>query len=256
MAKRTSGWLISQHGAYAMLAVPFIAGLRYTLQPGWWLTAVAAGWVCAYMAFNAITLSLKAPKKRKASFRPPLITYSVLAAVFGVVSILFGGLGLLGWVGLLLFPGTIALWCAATGQERSVLSGMMTTLVASAIGLVVAYPSLTSWLHFGSARLDAILTICFGYFFGTVLHVKALVREHGKSGARFRNLCWHVLVLGFAITSAFGTLNWWWAVLALGWLVRSCVMSWFDSRGRISVSTVGLVEVAFSLLLLLAVIFA
>ena len=68
------GWLPNQHGAWAMLIVPFIVGVvlrsRAGEPGGAWLIPLAAAEFAAYFAFNALGLWLHAAPARRAGFRP------------------------------------------------------------------------------------------------------------------------------------------------------------------------------------------
>ncbi len=76
--RRAAGWVPSQHGAWAMLAIPYLAGLilrsRDDGLPSY-LIPLAGFWVVGYLAFYATSCWLKAPPTRRAGQRPPVLTY-------------------------------------------------------------------------------------------------------------------------------------------------------------------------------------
>ena len=85
--KRNPGWVPNQHGAWAMLVVPFAMGAFLRVrdgEPWFFLVPLFACWMLGYFAFNAASGWLKAPAKRRHQWVKPLGVYGALSA---------GGLG-------------------------------------------------------------------------------------------------------------------------------------------------------------------
>ncbi|NHB85227.1 YwiC-like family protein [Tessaracoccus sp. HDW20] len=100
MAKST-GWVPQQHGAWAMIVVPYLTGLALAarvrpLDLG--DAALGLTWLVGYFAFNAAVLTLKSPAKRRGRYYAPLGAYLAGAAVFGLVTLVLKGWPLLCWV--------------------------------------------------------------------------------------------------------------------------------------------------------------
>ena len=72
MSRRMPAWVPKQHGAWAMLVVPYLAGLLVRVHDGAGVPAFAyplfGFWLAGYFAFNAASTWLKAaPSKSKPS---------------------------------------------------------------------------------------------------------------------------------------------------------------------------------------------
>ena len=86
--KRSPGWVPNQHGAWAMLIVPYVVGLvaavadsRFTLAD----VTLFGFWMVGYFAFFATSLWLKS--RRKARYFPPVRAYAVGSAVLGLLTL-------------------------------------------------------------------------------------------------------------------------------------------------------------------------
>ena len=59
--RRPAGWVPQQHGAWAMLVVPYLVGAGMALRRGAslpWLAALGCFWLLGYFAFNAAILGV------------------------------------------------------------------------------------------------------------------------------------------------------------------------------------------------------
>lgn len=79
---RNDGWVPQQHGAWAMLVVPYLLGAIGLVRSGGtgpreWvvLPLLFVTWMIGYFAFNAATLWLKARPRRRPAFVRPILTY-------------------------------------------------------------------------------------------------------------------------------------------------------------------------------------
>ena len=238
-----------------MLALPVVVGLILRIEdgapaaPG--LVAVIACWISGYLAFNAMTGWLKAPPSRRPDARAPLLTWTLLAAALGVVSVALAGPGLIGWVppfALLVVP---ALWLAATRRERSLASGTLTVAAASLMTLVTRFVTPGALLDsLGTPAGTSALVhtaLVFAYLTGTVLHVKTMIRERGSARWLAASVGWHAVATAVtAAAAATGALTAWWAVLFGLATARSWLLPWLAARRTIRPLAVGLVEIALS----------
>lgn len=257
---RQQGWLPHQHGAWAMLIVPVITGAVLRARAGVvpshvWLLALT--WLAAYFAFNSWSLYLRAAPARRANYRTPALVYLGVVALLGVLTLASGGWTLLWWLVPFTVIGLAALALAARRKDRSLTGGALTVAAAVAMTLVTYWDSpaalVTSFTSPATKHLLATTLALFGYFFGTVVHVKALIREHGQQRAGRRSLLWHLLVCGYVVVAAaVGWISWWWPPLALGLLVRTWWLHRLDSRLRLRPLQIGLVEIGASVLVLAA----
>lgn len=253
MAKGASkGWMTNQHGAWAMIIVPFLAGLILVapyrpLDGG--DAALGVTWLIGYFAYHALTLALKAAPRRRPSYYPAVAVYGAIAVVAGLVTLWFRGWSLLLWAPVYAVLLGSALWLAASKRERTVLSGVL-TIVASC-GLMAVLRS-TAGVDFVRADEVAVMVAITAYFVGTVLHVKALIRERNDPRSAKRSLGYHV-ALGLLVLAAavVGWLGWAWPVWAAALIVRA----WWLPRQRRSPGQIGVVEIVASAWALLLVLF-
>lgn len=183
MASRNDGWVPQQHGAWAMLVVPYLLGAVAAVRSGLdgprdvaVLLLLFVTWFAGYFTFNAGSLWLKSRQpRRRRQFVRPLATYSTVTAVAGLATLALAP-RLLWWVPIYLLVTGVTLVLVQRGDERSVSSGLLTTVAASLMAATVqartpAEATADDW---------SLVAVCAAYFFGTVLYVKTLIRERGK----------------------------------------------------------------------------
>lgn len=184
-SRRSPGWVPNQHGAWAMLATPLLVGILAS-GPTPTHVPLTAFWFLGYFAFYATGLWLKS--RRKARYRPPVLVYSATAAVAGLLTLLADPT-LLRWAPLFVLPLGLGLLASALRDERSVWSGVATTL-GSSLMTVVAYDAgagtdlRRAWLLAGVLAL---------YFVGTVLYVKTIIRERDSEPYYWLSVGFHGL---------------------------------------------------------------
>ena len=180
--RRSPGWVPNQHGAWAMLVVPYTLGAIGLLRtsasgPREWavLLLLFATWFLGYFAFHAASLWPKARPRRRPTFVRPLTTYAAITAVTGLATLALAP-RLLWWAPVYGVLTGLTMLLVRGGDERSVSSGLLTT---GAAGLMAA--TAQAWTP-AEATADhwALAAVCGTYFFGTVLYVKTLIRERGK----------------------------------------------------------------------------
>lgn len=219
-------FLPPQHGAWAMLAVPYCAGL---LVAGYrWADAALAGaWLAGYLLSYYLFQSVKS--RRPGRYRAQLALYAVMAAPLAVLVVVARPQVL--WYA----PGYAALlavnaWYAARRRERALLNDVVSVLQSCLIVLVVATIAGTVT----AAAFDAFL-LCLAYFLGTVFYVKTMIRERGNPRYRRRSAGYHVVALGVATTTGL------WAGALFAWLLARAVL--LPGRG-LAPKRVGLIEMA------------
>ncbi len=239
-----------------MLLVPYLAGVALSVRAGAWdpvVLPLLATWLVGYFAFNAVSLWLKAAPARRGRLRAPLISYAAASAAFGLVSLALAGWGLLGWVipYAPLLAGALVL--AGRRNERAVLGGALTVAAACLMTLVCRFPVaadvVTGWGTPAVAGAVGVALVLFGYFFGTVLYVKTMIRERGRPGWLAASVGWHVGCLLVAVAAWGASAPGFDAFFALAAL-RSGLVPWIARRRPVTPRQVGLVEVAMSVGLL------
>ncbi|WP_026927656.1 YwiC-like family protein [Granulicoccus phenolivorans] len=226
-----AGWIPNQHGAWAMLLTPYLLGVTQRVLAGGWsahLLPLFGTWLFGYFAFFAASQWLKS--HRQPRFRRPMLTWTAVAAGFGVLTLLWGTPVLLTWVpayAVLLTPALVLAW---RRHERDLLGGLLTTAAASLMAQTVRFDSAPAAL--GSSWLLPL--VCFGYFFGTVLYVKTLIRERGSRPWLAASIGYHAAgALGFAVAAALGAVSIWVPVFFAALTARAALVPLLGpGRGR------------------------
>jgi hypothetical protein len=226
-----------------MIVVPYLAGLamaRDARPLGLGDVTLGLTWLLGYFAYNAATLTLKAPARRRARYLPALVVYAASATLMGLATLALVGPTLLWWAPVYALLVSWALWLAASRRERSLQSGVL-TIVASCGLMAVLQPwgadDPTRW------RDVAVMLVLTAYFVGTVLHVKALIRERNEPASAVRSQAYHAAV-GLVVIAAVGAgwLGWWWLIWAAALVARSFWMPRAPRRP----AQIGVVEILLS----------
>ncbi len=233
-----------------MLIAPLVSG---ALVSGWqWHQAPLAVLVLAgYLTFNAATWWVKLPPVRRHQAVRPTVIYGAVAAASGLLTLAVAGPAIVGWLAVLAVPLAAALGLTARKRERSLASGLVTTLAASTIAVVAAAPDPVRWLQAPSWPLAAAALVNFGYFAGTVWSVKSMIRERGSTGFLRASVGWHAAwTVAAALAAAFTGLSWFWVGFFALTTVRALWLPLLSRRSPISPLKIGLVEIGFTTLML------
>lgn len=237
-AARRRRWLPPQHGAWAMLAVPFAAGL---LQGARWVhLPLLIAWIAGYLASYFALLAVKT--RRLHRVRNRLVAYGSVAAAAGAI-VVWQAPRVLWFAPAFAVLGAVNVVFTRTGRERSLVNGLASVAEACLMALVVPVAagfSITDGAPLGHAAWRAFW-VCLLYFGGTVPYVKTMIRERGDRGYRLASAGYHgaAVVLATVVSG--------WLAAPFAWfLVRAVVLP----RRQLPIMTVGLIEVANSLLVL------
>ncbi|MBB4961913.1 YwiC-like family protein [Micromonospora polyrhachis] len=223
-----------QHGAWAMLVVPWLvgvlaAGFRWAHLPlfGAWLS----GYLLSYYALQAVKT------RRPRRFRAQLLAY-------GPPTILFGGLVVALYPTLLWYAPAYAVLLAVNvgyawrRRERAVVNDLASVLQSCLMVFVAATVAGVPVTRLGMAFLAVL-----AYFAGTVLYVKTMIRERGSTTYRVVSVLFHLLALGLSV--------WWgWPLTVLFGLLL--LRAWLLPQRRATPKQVGILEIVNSLLLIVA----
>jgi hypothetical protein len=187
-AEAARQWLPHQHGAWAMLAVPFLLGVAAS-TPGPWQLVLAIASVLGYLASATGQAWLRA--RRRDPFTVPLTLYGVAFGVLGLALVvvfpaLLLTLAVLGPTGALIVAG------AKPGTRRDLVNSL-----AQALQALVLVPS-AAWVSGAfEPRVVAIATaVGAAYLLGTVLVVRSVLRERNSTAFTALSVGFHaVLVL-------------------------------------------------------------
>ncbi|MGW2271291.1 YwiC-like family protein [Streptomyces yangpuensis] len=243
-AKRST-WIPDQHGAWAMLAVPFLAGTFLAPRPGWANAALFAAWLLGYVAaFHAqqwLRLAARGLRSARRHRLPALVSAAAFAAVAVPLAVLHPWLAV---AGLLAAPFVaVNTYYAWRGRERALVNGLAAVVPACGMLLVAGRP--------GGAEPGELwrpAVACLLYFAGTVPYVKTMIRERNSTAYRAGSVAYHAAALAAAATC----LSPWLALPFTAYLARAAAL---PGRG-LRVPVVGAIEIACSLILLTTLLLA
>lgn len=256
--RRTPRWVPNQHGAWAMLAVPFLLGAVLRLrsgEPAWFLLPLFVCWLAGYVAFYNASGWLKSPPSRRSSWVRPTLTAGGVAAASGLATLALTGPALLWWVPLFTLLTAPALVLASRRNERALIGGLLTVTAACLLTVVARFPDPTALVGAQDA-VAALSTLVaaggsFAYFFGTVLYVKTNIRERRSRGYYLASVGYHVAATLLAVLAAVaGVAPAWWSVFFAVTALRAAVVPRLAKP--LSVTRIGFIEVGLSAALILA----
>ncbi|MCY8510831.1 YwiC-like family protein [Bacillus mojavensis] len=216
-----------QHGAWAMLLIPFCLG---TVKGGavLWHIPLFLGWLFLYLAVYPVTLALK--KKQINAYQKWIFYYSVPACSFLFAAVIHKPSFI--WLAFSLLPlFLIHVYYARRKNERALLNDFAGVFFFCAGGLA------SCWL--GTETLDGWAWFIFAqsslFFIGSSFYVKSVIREKNNRGFAYWSWGYHLLLP--LLSAAFGA---GWAVLAF---IPSSLRAWFFHGKKWPVQTIGILEI-------------
>lgn len=241
-------WIPRQHGAWALLAVPFVLGVVASRPTPWQgLLAVAA--VSAYLASSAL---LDWTRSRRGAYLQPAFAFGTLFAMAGLALIVVApALARLAVVAAA--AAAVALGASLAGHPRSLVASL--AQVAQALVLVPAAALVAG--SFDSTTVARATLVAGGYLVSSVLVVRSMIRARGDRTFLTLSIGYHVAA---ALTAAW-LLPAAYAVLALALAARAVILPALQVRlaegpHRLRPIHLGMVEIAASLALVAAVLVA
>ncbi|MFD4243796.1 YwiC-like family protein [Streptomyces sp. NPDC058525] len=237
-------WIPDQHGAWAMLAVPFLAGTFLAPRPGWAHAVLFAAWLLGYAAvFHAqqwLRLRTRGLRSARRHARPAVVFGAAFAAAGVPLAVLHPWLVA---AALLAAPFVaVNTYYARRGRERALVNGL--AAVVPACGMLMVAAGLGGLGPAGSWEPAAA---CLLYFAGTVPYVKTMIRERNSRAYRVGSVAYHALALVAA-----ACLSPWLALPFTAYLTRAATLP-----GRaLRVPVVGAIELACASSLLLTLLLA
>lgn len=222
-------FLPKQHGAWAMLIIPFWLGV-FASQFKWLHIPLFLGWVFLYLATYPMLLLCKRKKKQQRF-------YAKWTAIYLGISLLLLSAPLVSEPGLFMFALIFLPFFLLNGYYSSVNKDRALTNDISAIA-VFCLAGVAS--HFFGAREMHnngfhVAAVSFLFFLGSTFYVKTMIRE--KKNASFKTISWGyhgLVVLFWAFTG-----NWLVLLAFTPSLVRAIA---FYGR-KLSVMKVGIYEI-------------
>ncbi|GAA2358574.1 YwiC-like family protein [Dactylosporangium salmoneum] len=223
-----------QHGAWAMLLLPWLAGVLVT-GLRWPHLPLLVAWISGYLLSYYLLLAVKT--RRPGRVRAQLTVYAIPA-------VLLGGLVVAAVPSLLWYAPLYALLLAvnvgyaARRDERALLNDLASVVQSCLMVFVCA-----TIAHVPPAGVTATFVALLAYFTGTVLYVKTMIRERDSVGYRRASVVYHLL-------AAAGLLLYRPIVGAVFLLLLA--RAWALPQRRLKPVHVGVIEIGASLLVLLA----
>ncbi|WP_343223056.1 YwiC-like family protein [Mesobacillus maritimus] len=176
-----------QHGAWAMLIIPFWLGAAAT-EIVWQHIPFFLGWLLLYLATYPMLLLFK--KKNIPFYRKWTIIYLVPALAFLMVPLFT--MPTIVYFGLAMLPFfAVNTYYSRKKNERALMNDLSAIINFSIAGLA------SSYLASGNLTLEALLVFFSSilFFVGSTLYVKTMVRE--KKNIRYKYISWiyHAVVL-------------------------------------------------------------
>jgi len=232
--------LPKQHGAWAMLIIPFWLGVAaggFT----WEHIPLFLGWVLLYLATYPALLLFKKRKIKQYT------KWTFIYAVPGVLFLLIPFLARpsIAYFGLAMIPFFIVnMYFSSKKKDRAFLNDLSAIFIFSMAGLATSYLS-TGEIH-SFATLLFIASILF--FIGSTLFVKTMIRE--KKNIRYQYISWTYHTVVPIVWAVFG----YWMV-ALSFLPSLFRAVYFYGKGM-KMSKLGMLEVVNALFFFIVIIIA
>ncbi|MCI3921217.1 YwiC-like family protein [Paenibacillus sp. TRM 82003] len=230
----------NQHGAWAMLVLPFLLGVAASgAQPAHLL--FFACWLLAYLASFPALLWIRTGRSDRS--RGPLLLYGTLLVPLAA-ALLYAHPFLL-WFGVVALPlFAVNVRFARANRERAFANDLAAIVLFCAVVFPVA--SIGSEVGVPWRAAVDMFAISFAYFVGTAFYVKTIIREKGNAAFYRWSVAYHaVAAIGVAVAID--------AWLALPFAVLLARAAWLPGRG-LSVKRTGMLEIAFAVMVYGAVL--
>jgi hypothetical protein len=232
-----NGYFPKQHGAWAMLVLPFLFGM-FAAGPKPIHGLLFLGWLCAYLFSYPLLQWLRTGKKRV--YQTPTFLYGGVLFVIGAALLIWKP-ELFRWAPLFIPMLLVNLIYARRNRERAVLNDLA-AVVQFSLMVFVAFDAGggEDWRFAAGLFLLSLL-----YFTGTVFYVKTMIRE--KNNKRFYRLsvAYHAvlpIVVGLTVDP-----------LLVPVFVVLFIRAVWTPRTNLSVKAFGMLEFAYAALMIVSV---
>lgn len=219
-----------------MLVVPWSAGV-FVAGFRWPHLILLAAWITGYLLSYYVMQAVKTRRPRR--FRAQLLAYGPATAVLGGLVLALQPRLL--WFAIVFVPlllvNTAYAW---RHRERAVVNDFASVTQSSAMLLVAAavggMPVSQVWLP---------VLVVSGYFAGTVLYVKTMIRERGSVGYRRASVLCHSVLFVLAV---------WLHPLVGAFFGLALSRAWLLPGTDLRPKQVGIVEIVLSVLLVFVIV--
>ncbi|QHE53832.1 YwiC-like family protein [Pontibacillus sp. HMF3514] len=231
--------LPKQHGAWAMLLVPFILGITSS-EFSWVHLPLLLGWLGLYLSTYPMLMVFKG-KKRDLHLKWTGI-YMGIAIIFLVVVLLNEWRMMI--FGLFMLPlFLINIYYAKKKKDRA-FANDVTAIIVFCIGGAASY-------YLGAGTLDmkgwSVVSLSFLFFLGSTFYIKTMIRE--KKNAKFKWYSWiyHVLlIIGVVLITG----SFMWGIPFIPSVIRAFVLY----GKKLTIMQIGIIEIINSLYFLVVLI--
>ncbi|MDE5125078.1 YwiC-like family protein [Paenibacillus larvae] len=230
----------TQHGAWAMLVIPFAFGMAAS-GPKIGHLLLFTAWLLVYLFSYPLLQWVRTGKK--AIYKRPVLFYGCLLFPLAVwLLILYPQL-----VWTALFYGPLFLvncFFASRNQERSLVNDLAAVLQFCSIVYVAFYTGggyISGW-----GTVHELFMISLLYFIGTIFYVKTMIREKNNKTFYWLSVTYH--------TAAFVVILTWfpkWLIIPFAVCLLRAIMT---PKTKITIKQVGLLEFAYAIVLTIFVV--
>jgi hypothetical protein len=227
------GYVPNQHGAWAMLLIPFLFGM-FAAKPVWLHALLFLGWLLVYLFSFPFLQWLRTGKTR--IYGRPMLLYGGLLIPTGIA--LFACKPSLAWMAPLFIPlFLVNCYYARRNQERSLINDIA-AVVQFSLMVFVAYQvgGGTNWWL--AAELFGFSVL---YFSGTVFYVKTMIREKHNVKFYWFSVGYHLALLAAAAL--------WYPPGLLVPLAVLLVRAIWSPHSKLTVKQSGILEIAYSVMI-------
>ncbi|UQZ36702.1 hypothetical protein C2I18_26125 [Paenibacillus sp. PK3_47] len=230
-------YIPNQHGAWAMLVLPFLFGVASS-QGQYLHIPLFLCWLLIYLFSFPLLQGVKTGKFRR--YAQPMKVYGLLLLPFVVYLIIAEPVLL--WFVLPLVPlFAVNLYYAKTKNERALINDISAILAFCLIIYPVFYVGEgESW-----RTVTELFLLSAMYFIGTALYVKTVIRERNNIRFYYGSVLYHLLaaVAGMILFPSL-------IVPLIILLLRAAILP----KTGITAKRTGMIEIGFSLMLYIAVL--
>lgn len=230
-------YLPKQHGAWAMLILPFLIGLAAS-EAHLIHIPLFMGWLTLYLFSFPVLQWIKTGKSH--IYRKPAAVYGVV--LLPLIVILVGFKPALIWYGVLLSLFFVTnVYYAKTKNERALLNDIAAILLFCTFVYPVMYVGGRADLR----QAIELFLILAAYFVGTALYVKTVIRERNNPRYYAASVLYHLVIVLMVV--------WIKLLLLIPFIIFLIRAIWLPMLG-IKAKQSGIGEIFFSILLYASVL--
>ncbi|WP_082096648.1 YwiC-like family protein [Paenibacillus wulumuqiensis] len=230
-------YIPNQHGAWAMLILPFLLGLSIS-DSHWIHLPLFLCWLVMYLFSYPVLQWIKTGRKEK-YLRPAALYGALLIPLVAVV--IWHHPKMLMYGALLLIFFAVPVHYARNRNERALFNDIVAIVLFSSFIYPVVYIGGTPDL----AAAGRLFLLSVLYFTGTALYVKTMIREKKNPRYYYASCLYHLLPIVLA-----GYWNLWLSIPFIVLFIRAGYLPRLQLRAK----QVGIIEIGLAVMVYLSVI--